>query len=43
MAFAGAGLIQSIDINPFFCLKDGGKAVDAVIVTRKCAEQNKKD
>lgn len=25
------------------CLEQGGKAVDAVIVTRKCAEQKKKE
>ena len=34
LAAAGRDLIQSIDINPFVCLRDGGKAVDAVIVTR---------
>lgn len=34
LAFVGAELFQSIDINPFICLKEGGKAVDAVIVTR---------
>jgi len=34
LAAAGKDLIQSIDINPFICLKQGGKAVDAVIVTR---------
>jgi len=34
LAVAGADLIQSIDINPFICLPQGGKAVDAVIVTR---------
>ncbi len=34
LAVAGKDLIQSIDINPFICLPDGGKAVDAVIVTR---------
>ena len=31
---AGRDLIQSIDVNPFICLPQGGKAVDAVIVTR---------
>ncbi len=36
-------LIQSIDINPFIWLERGGKAVDAVIVTHKGAEQKKKD
>jgi acetyltransferase len=34
LAAAGKDLIQSIDINPFICLLRGGKAVDAVIVTR---------
>ena len=34
LAAAGAELIQSIDINPFICLPHGGKAVDAMIVTR---------
>jgi acyl-CoA synthetase (NDP forming) len=34
LAAAGKELIQSIDINPFVCLPHGGKAVDAVIVTR---------
>ncbi|MBI2538407.1 MAG: acetate--CoA ligase family protein [Deltaproteobacteria bacterium] len=34
LAAAGKDLIQSIDINPFICLPQGGKAVDAVIVTR---------
>jgi len=31
---ASAELIHSIDINPFICLPQGGKAVDAVIVTQ---------
>jgi acetyltransferase len=35
LAFVGKDVIQSIDINPFICLAQGGKAVDAVIVTRK--------
>jgi acyl-CoA synthetase (NDP forming) len=35
LAFVAKDLIQSIDINPFMCLTQGGKAVDAVIVTRK--------
>lgn len=34
LAFVGKDVIQSIDINPFMCLREGGKAVDAVIVTR---------
>ncbi|MGH7773002.1 MAG: acetate--CoA ligase family protein [Candidatus Binatia bacterium] len=34
LAAAGRDLIQSIDINPFICLPRGGKAVDAVIITR---------
>ena len=34
LAAAGAELIHSIDINPFIRLPHGGKAVDAVIVTR---------
>ncbi len=34
LAAVGKDLIQSIDINPFICLPQGGKAVDAVIVTR---------
>jgi acyl-CoA synthetase (NDP forming) len=34
LAVAGKDLIQSIDINPFMCLQRGGKAADAVIVTR---------
>lgn len=38
LAFAGAELIQSIDINPFICLSHGGKAVDAVIITRADTE-----
>jgi len=42
LAAAGKDLIQSIDINPFICLPQGGKAVDAVIVTHKGAEQKKK-
>lgn len=40
---ASAELIHSIDINPFICLPQGGKAVDTVIVTRRGAEQKKKD
>jgi acetate---CoA ligase (ADP-forming) len=32
LAVIGKDLIRSIDINPFMCLKQGGKAVDAVIV-----------
>ena len=40
---AGRDLIQSIDINPFICLAQGGKAADAVIVTRRGAEEKKKD
>ena len=39
LAAAGKDLIQSIDINPFICLPHGGKAVDAVIVTRAGAER----
>lgn len=39
LAAAGKDLIQSIDINPFICLPQGGKAVDAVIVTRTSAEE----
>jgi acetyltransferase len=35
LAFAGKELIESIDINPFICLQQGGRAVDAVIVSRK--------
>lgn len=31
---AGVGSIQSIDINPFLCLPNGGKALDALIVTK---------
>ena len=34
LAAAGRDLIQSIDINPFISVPQGGKAVDAVIVTR---------
>ncbi|MBI4528993.1 MAG: acetate--CoA ligase family protein [Deltaproteobacteria bacterium] len=34
VAAAGRELIESIDVNPFICLEQGGKAVDAVIVTR---------
>jgi acetyltransferase len=40
LAAAGKDLIQSIDINPFICLPQGGKAVDAVIVTRASVERN---
>jgi acetyltransferase len=43
VAAAGKDLIQSIDINPFICLPQGGKAVDAVIVTRAGAAQKGKD
>ena len=43
LAAAGRDLIQSIDINPFICLPQGGKAVDAVIVTRAGAEQKERD
>jgi acyl-CoA synthetase (NDP forming) len=35
LAAAGKEWIQSIDVNPFICLKEGGKAVDAVIITRQ--------
>jgi hypothetical protein len=42
-ADAGSELIHSIDINPFICLPQGGKAADAVIVTRRGAEEKKKD
>jgi acetyltransferase len=34
LAVAGKDVIQSIDINPFMCLAQGGKAADAAIVTR---------
>lgn len=34
LAAAGRDLIDCIDVNPFICLPEGGKAVDAVIVTR---------
>ncbi|HEU4340606.1 MAG TPA: acetate--CoA ligase family protein, partial [Candidatus Binatia bacterium] len=34
LAVAGKDVIQSIDINPFMCLAQGGRAVDAVVVTR---------
>lgn len=39
LAAAGRELIQSIDINPFICLPEGGKAMNAVIVTRAGSEQ----
>jgi len=32
---SGKEWIQSIDVNPFISLERGGKAVDAVIVTRQ--------
>jgi len=38
LAAAGRDLIQSIDVNPFICLPQGGKAVDAVIVTQASTE-----
>jgi acetate---CoA ligase (ADP-forming) len=38
---AGADLIESIDINPFVCLPQGGKAVDAVIITRERRRKSK--
>ncbi|HEV8343314.1 MAG TPA: acetate--CoA ligase family protein [Candidatus Binatia bacterium] len=38
LAAAGRDLIQSIEINPFICPPQGGKAVDAVIVTRSGAK-----
>lgn len=34
LAAAGQELIQHIDVNPFICTPGGGRAVDAVIVTR---------
>jgi acyl-CoA synthetase (NDP forming) len=43
LATSGRDLIQSIDINPFICLPNGGKAVDAVIVTRASAEEKSRD
>jgi acyl-CoA synthetase (NDP forming) len=43
LAAAGKDFIQSIDINPFICLPYGGKAVDAVIVTRMRPEESKRD
>lgn len=39
LALAGKELIESIDINPFICLESGGRAVDAVIVSRKTKNQ----
>jgi len=42
LVVAGADLIQSIDINPFICLPQGGKAVDAVIITRGNTEERAK-
>lgn len=35
LAVAGKEWIQSIDLNPFISLKENGKAVDAVIVTKQ--------
>ena len=35
LASAASDIIQSLDINPFIALPQGGKAVDALIVTRK--------
>jgi acyl-CoA synthetase (NDP forming) len=43
LATSGRDLIQSIDINPFICLPNGGKAVDAVIVSRASSEEKSKD
>ncbi len=37
LAVDAADLIQSIDVNPFICLEQGGKTVDAVIITRASA------
>lgn len=34
LAVDGRELIESIDINPFICLPEGGRAVDAVVVSR---------
>jgi acetyltransferase len=35
LAVVGKELIQSIDVNPFIPLEQGGKAVDAVIIARQ--------
>ena len=35
LASAASDIIQSLDINPFIALPQGGKAVDALIITRK--------
>lgn len=41
LAVAGMELIESIDINPFICLENGARAVDAVIVSRKAESRVK--
>jgi acetate---CoA ligase (ADP-forming) len=35
LASAASDTIESLDINPFIALPEGGKAVDALIITRK--------